>query len=473
MLGAEPVHALARQLRASRRRRRRRGAPPGACARRCASTSTSSGRSACPPGNLQAAARDVRYDAAERLRDRTGADGDRHRPHPHRRRRDVLYRLAASPGSPRAARAARRATAASSGRCSASGASGSASWRSPPGCRSPTTRPTRDPTFARNRIRAEVLPVLRESTRRAEPQHRRDPRRARRGGRSCSSGSCSRRSPRPAPAPARSAIPAAALAGWEPGAAAARPARARRARRRPPRSRWARERAAEIVRLAARARGRRWSSSAAACGAICESGFVRFRAGGRRRRPGAGRAAAARAARGSAAGRSAPSFIPGPVEPGGPRARDARRRARSAAELEVRTWREGDRIRPLGMEGRRRSRTCSRTAACRARCAHTLPVVTVDGDGRLGGRRRGLRATSGSTPTASGSRCSARAVAGQRPTSERHVATATDSSVSACGRRGTTRDRDRRDPRRGRGPAAARRRARRARSAATTRAATW
>ena len=120
-------------------------------------------RRSLPPGNLQAAARDVPVRRRRALCAGAAAATaivTGHTPHRHRRDRCST----ASPPRPARGRCSgsRRATAGSCGRCSGSSASGCASWSRSPGCRSPTTRPTLDPAFARNRIRAEVLPVLRE-----------------------------------------------------------------------------------------------------------------------------------------------------------------------------------------------------------------------------------------------------------------------------------------------------------------------
>ena len=70
---------------------------------------------------------------------------------------------------------------------------------------------------------------------------------------------------------------------------------------------------------------------------------------------------------------------PGPVSPAGPDLATLDAAALRGA-LEVRTWREGDRIRPLGMAGTKTLGTCSPTAACHGRLRPTLPVVTVGGE---------------------------------------------------------------------------------------------
>ena len=279
----------------------------------------------------------------------------------------VLYRLATSPGPPGAARpaAAPRASVVrpllALGRDRVAGAG-----RARPASPSATTRPTPSPRYARNRIRNEVLPGAARDRPGAEDDDRRDPapswpRRPRR-----SSGSPPRRSRPPArPPPARS--------------------RRRRSTALDP----------ALRRLALRALAERVARA---------PGPARPRAGGARspaspRSPRAGWWSSAAASRprsstATSASRCRPRVAPERGDPdrprelplrqlGGPRRAAARARssgerprrgrastrARSAETLVVRSWRDGDRIRPLGL-GRdaSRSRTCSPTARCRARC---------------------------------------------------------------------------------------------------------
>ena len=152
-------------------------------------------------GNLQAAARALRYDAAERLRDRAGADviatG-------HTRTdvaETVLYRLASSPGSrallglaPRSGRVVRPLLGLERERTRELASAAELPFAD--------DQTNTDPGFARNRIRAELLPVLVELT---WPRSRTSPRPAPSSPRrpSCSTGSCSRRSPARAPTPAQ------------------------------------------------------------------------------------------------------------------------------------------------------------------------------------------------------------------------------------------------------------------------------
>lgn len=113
------------------------------------------------PGNVQARAREARYAAAERLRERLGADWIA----TGQTRTDVaetmLYRLAVSPGTrpllglaPRSGRVIRPLHAVSRAETRATAAAAALPFRD-----DPTNATDR---YARNRIRAEVLPVLTE-----------------------------------------------------------------------------------------------------------------------------------------------------------------------------------------------------------------------------------------------------------------------------------------------------------------------
>jgi tRNA(Ile)-lysidine synthase len=69
---------------------------------------------------------------------------------------------------------------------------------------------------------------------------------------------------------------------------------------------------------------------------------------------------------------------PGPVEPRGPDL--ATLDAESLdGRLEVRTWREGDRIRPLGMRGSKSLQDLFTDRGVPRSLRHQVPVVTVDG----------------------------------------------------------------------------------------------
>jgi tRNA(Ile)-lysidine synthase len=70
---------------------------------------------------------------------------------------------------------------------------------------------------------------------------------------------------------------------------------------------------------------------------------------------------------------------PAPVDPAGPdfATLDA---GAFTGPVEVRTWREGDRMRPLGMEGSKTLGDLLAESGVPRSQRHTLPVVTVDGE---------------------------------------------------------------------------------------------
>ena len=268
-----------------------------------------------PPGNLQAAARELRYDAAERLRRRSGSTAI---VTGHTRTdlaETALYRLAASPGSrallglaPRNGRVVRPLLGLDRERVRELAATAGLPFAD--------DETNDDPTFARNRIRAEVLPGAARGQPRRRAQHRRDAGRARRGGGAARARRARGARPMPAPAPARWRSRPRALAGWEPGLRrlalralaerAAGPAGGAGPPRAPPRSS-----AWPPSPRAAR------SSSAAASSRSASPGLVRFRAAAVDAAPAPvalglpGRAASAR-------WEVRAELHPGPVEPGGP-----------------------------------------------------------------------------------------------------------------------------------------------------------
>lgn len=298
-------------------------------------------------GNLQAAARRLRYAAAEKLRIRAGAQwivtG-------HTRTdvaETVIYRLAASPGTralmglaPRFGRVARpllglsrdetRALASSAGLPFADDASNA------------------DPAYARNRIRGEVMPALQGLSAQAERNIFET-----RAELAEEAGLLERLAfdaldAAGAPADA-TAVPAAAVVRWEPGLRrlALRTLAERAAGRQVA---LGRARAAEIARLAAHPEGGE-TQLGNGVSAICESGMVRFVVAGLDAAP---------------VPEPVSLTLPGrcrlgewelcaelrdaSVVPAGPD-RATLDAAALGGPLEVRTWRAGDRIRPLGMGG--------------------------------------------------------------------------------------------------------------------------
>ncbi len=172
------------------------------------------------------------------------------------------------------------------------------------------------------------------------------------------------------------AIPAAALADWEPALRRlALRALAERAAGR--QVALGRLRAAQIERLAGEPEGGTVDLGGGLV-AICESSLIRFRAA-------AGDAAPAPAAL-NLPGRVRvgdwevrAELHPGPVTPAGPdlATLDA---AALRGPIEVRTWRQGDRIRPLGMAGTKTLGDLFADRGVPRSVRPTLPVVTVGGD---------------------------------------------------------------------------------------------
>jgi len=369
-LGAEQVHALHYNY----------GLRPAAeeetatCRRLCAALRIDlhiERRSGPLAGNVQAAARRLRYAAAERLRERTGAavivTG-------HTRTdvaETVLFRLAASPGSrallglaPRSGRVVRpllgiereraRELALAAGLPFADDDSNA------------------DPRYARNRIRSEVLPVLSELNPGAVSNIART--RAELAEEAELLDRVVLEALEEAGADAGAvAISARALAGFEPALRRlALRALAERAAGRAVAI--DRARAAEILRLAQRPQGGEVELGHGLV-AVCEAGFVRLRA-----------AEADAAPAPSPIGLGLPGRVrigdwelraeihPGPVEPTGPD------RATLDAEAEVRTWRDGDRMQPLGMSGTKSLQDLFTDSGVPRSLRRRLPVVTVDGE---------------------------------------------------------------------------------------------
>lgn len=298
-------------------------------------------------GNLQASARQVRYAAAERLRIRAGAQWIATGHTRSDVAETVLYRLAVSPGTrgliglaPRFGRVVRpllalsreetRSLALAAGLPFADDASND------------------DPGFARNRIRNEVLPALGELSTKAERNIFET-----RAELAEEAGLLERlafEALEAAGAPAgATSVPASAVAEWGPGLRrlALRTLAERAAGRQVA---LGRARAAEVARLAASPRGGEVQLGGGVS-AVCESGEVRFVVAGLDAAP---------------VPASVSLSLPGscrfgewelraelrepPVAPAGPdlATLDA---AALGGPLEVRTWRPGDRIRPLGMSG--------------------------------------------------------------------------------------------------------------------------
>ena len=372
-LGAEAVHALHVNYGL------RDGAAAGeaACRRLCAALRIDlhvERPQRLGPGNLQAAARRIRYEAAERLRDRTGSDvivtG-------HTRTdlaETVLYRLVSSPGSrallglaPRNGRVIRPLIGLERERVRELAEAAALPFAD--------DETNEDPGFARNRIRAELLPVMRE----LHPEAMRNIAETR--AELAEEAALIDRVVLEALAEAGAdagavAISAAALAAWEPALRRlGLRALAERAAGRP--VSLGRARAVEIERLAARPEGGTVQLGGGLV-AVCEAGFVSFRAATvdaapepvALRLPG-------RVVLGGWEVRA--ELHPGPVEPAGPELATLDATALEG-RIEVRTWKDGDRIRPLGMEGTKTLQDLFTDRHVPRSLRRTLPVITVDGE---------------------------------------------------------------------------------------------
>jgi tRNA(Ile)-lysidine synthase len=325
-------------------------------------------------GNLQARAREARYAAAERLRLRTGggwiATG-------HTRTdlaETVLYRLAVSPGA-RALRGLR----AHSGRLVRPllqlERADTRRLATEAGLPFADDESNQDLRFARNRVRIEVLPALRELSPALERNI------AETQAELIEEAELMDRVVLEAlevagAAAGAVAIRAEALAGSEPAM--------RRLALRGLAERAAghavalgRRRAAQIMRLAATAEGGEVDLGRGVQ-AICEHGLIRF----------------AVSSEADAAPEPTGLRIPGhcrlgrwevraelragPVEPAGPDLATLDAEA-LGEEVVVRTWRQGDRMRPLGMDGTKSLQDLFTDRGVPRSLRHQLPIVTAAG----------------------------------------------------------------------------------------------
>lgn len=326
------------------------------------------------PGNVQAEARRARYAAAERLRERLGCDwiATGHT------RTDLaetfLYRLATSPGTrpllglpPRSGEVVRPLHAITRERTRELAAAAGLPFVDDPSNASPA--------YARNRIRAEVLPVLREIG--AEAERNVAATHAELHEEAELLEAVVREQLDRAGAAQGPAIAAEALAAAGPGLrrlmlrelaerAAGRPVALNRSR------------AAQIDRLAAGPEGGQVDLGGGVR-AVCESGSVRFEAGA------SADAGDLEPVRMSVPGRARfgdweliAKLQAGPVDPAGPdlATLDA---AALGSSLEVRPWRSGDRIRPLGLGGSKSLQDLFTDRGVPRSERGRVPVVTAGG----------------------------------------------------------------------------------------------
>jgi tRNA(Ile)-lysidine synthase len=306
------------------------------------------GRDQLGPGNLQAAARAARYMAAERLRVRAGADWVATGHTRSDVAETVVYRLAASPGSrallglgPRSGRVVRPLLTLSREQ--------TRDLAQAAGLPFADDQSNADTRFARNRIRAEVLPALAELSPEAERNIAET--RAELSEESTLLERVALETLEAAGAgAAATAVDSHALADWEPALQriALRTLAERAAGRQVP---LGRSRAAEIVRLAAAPEGGELQVGGGVS-AICEAGRVSFTVAHELDAAPAPTAVAlslpGRCRLGEWEVRA--ELHPAPVQPAGPELATLDLSTLDGP-LEVRTWRHGDRIRPLGMSG--------------------------------------------------------------------------------------------------------------------------
>ena len=298
-------------------------------------------------GNLQASARQVRYAAAERLRVRAGAQwivtG-------HTRTdvaETVLYRLATSPGTralmglaPRFGRVVRPFLSLSRSETRRLARSGGLPFADDP--------TNEDRAYARNRLRADVLPALAELSTHAEQNVFETRAELAEEARLLERVAFQELEAAGAPAGA-TGVSGAALAAWDPALRriALRTLAERAAGRQVA---LGRARTAEIARLAASPEGGEVQLGGG-LSAVCESGTVRFTADPLDAAPAPERASLTLPGRcriGEWELRA--ELRRAPVAPAGPDLATLDATA-LGGPLEVRTWRAGDRITPLGMAG--------------------------------------------------------------------------------------------------------------------------
>jgi tRNA(Ile)-lysidine synthase len=324
-------------------------------------------------GNVQAAAREFRYSAAERLRARTGGDWIATGHSRTDLAETMVYRLSVSPGV-----RSLRCLPAQSGRVvrplldlERADLRRLATEAALPFADDETNL---DPSFARNRIRAEILPVMRELSTAAERNIAETQAELTEEAQLLDRVVLEALEAAGAGAGAV-AIRADALAGSEPALRrlALRALAERATGRSVP---LGRRRAAQILRLAMMPEGGEVDLGHGVR-AICEQGLIRFET-----------------SEADAAPAPSPLRVPGscrfgqwevraeiragPLTPAGPDLATLDAEA-LGDELVVRTWREGDRMRPLGMEGTKTLQDLFTDRGVPRSIRHSLPVVTAAG----------------------------------------------------------------------------------------------
>jgi tRNA(Ile)-lysidine synthase len=325
-------------------------------------------------GNLQAAARDIRYSAAERLRTRAGGDWIATGHSRTDLAETMVYRLAVSPGA-----RGLRCLPAQNGRVVRpllelerdQLRSVAMAARLP----FADDESNLDPAFARNRIRGEVMPVLRDLSPAAERNIAETQAELVEEARLLDRVVLEALDAAGAGAGAV-AIRADALSGSEP--ALRRLALRALAERAAGRSvALGRSRAAQIMRLAAMPEGGEVELGHGVR-AICEGGLIRFETVSET--DAAPVPVALRVPGSCRLGRweVRAEVRAGPLDPAGPDLATLDADA-LGEELEVRTWREGDRMRPLGMDGTKSLQDLFTDRGVPRSVRRHLPVVTAAG----------------------------------------------------------------------------------------------
>ncbi len=323
-------------------------------------------------GNMQAAAREARYAAAERLADRLCADWIATGHTRTDLAETVVYRLATSPGSrallglpERRGRLVRPLLAIGRDDARRLATEAGLPFRDDPS--------NADPGFARNRVRAEIMPVLRELSPAAERNIAAT--RAEIAEDAEALGHFADEALDAAGASgAVAAVSAEALSGLEPAVRrlALRRLAERVAGRVVP---LGRERAAEIWRLARASEGGEVELGGG-LRALCEHGMVRFVAGEEPVPEPVTMTVPGRCRFGPWELRA--DLRSPPVDPAGPELAtlDA---ASLGPELLVRGWREGDRMRPLGLGGSKSLADLFADSRVPRSLRRRLPLVTAGG----------------------------------------------------------------------------------------------
>jgi tRNA(Ile)-lysidine synthase len=327
-----------------------------------------------PAGNVQAAAREARYAAAERLRARTGADVVVTGHTLTDQVETVLYRLAVSPGargllglSPRNGRVVRPLLGLDR--------DDTRRLALAAGLRFSDDETNEEPGYARNRVRLEALPVLRGLNAAAE-RNIAETRAELAEDAALLERVVLEELQRMGAGAHDLAVSAQELAAREPSLRRlALRALAERAVERP--VALGRTRAEEIMRVAMRPEGGEVELGSG-LRAICESGMIRFDA---TREEILAPAAVSLSVPGIAAlgaWELRAELHPAPIEPAGPdiATLDA---TSLASPLEVRTWREGDRMQPLGMTGTKTLGDLLAEHGVPRSARHSIPVVLAAG----------------------------------------------------------------------------------------------